>query len=241
MATGGAASATGGGAASGGVASGGLSNDAGSGGQTGAGGATGGSSTDGSGGDAVEATGGQPNLEQLAAGLDELFIHDACTGVQGQSDTCTHVQRIEETITMGGDANASYVVTLRVRGLFEPTNISGGMAPLAEHPYFVTGGTVNAADYSQWQIEVQQPPEVYTLNHYPQTSHTIYQQDFEAPIVIAGGSEVVVRVVDGNDRQIDNGTEGLPDRRQQIEGVTDGVLDGQVLRLDVVRVEEQVP
>jgi hypothetical protein len=58
-------------------------------------------------------------------------------------------------------------------------------------------------------------------------------------IAIAGGAEVVVRVVDGNDRQIDNGYMGPADRRQLIEGVTDEVLDGQVLRLDVIDVEAQ--
>ena len=53
---------------------------------------------------------------------------------------------------------------------------------------------------------------------------------------MAGGSRVVVRVVDGNDRQIDNGKSGLPDRRQIIKGVVDTPLDGQLVRLDVVDV-----
>jgi hypothetical protein len=44
-------------------------------------------------------------------------------------------------------------------------------------------------------------------------------------------------VIDGNDRQIDNAGEGLPDRRQMIDGVTTEVLDGQMLRLDVIRVQ----
>jgi len=52
---------------------------------------------------------------------------------------------------------------------------------------------------------------------------------------VAGGSTVVVRVVDGNDRQIDNGKPG-PDRRQIIEGVVDRPPDGQFLRLDVIDV-----
>jgi hypothetical protein len=43
-------------------------------------------------------------------------------------------------------------------------------------------------------------------------------------------------VVDGNDRQMDNAEPGLPDRMQLIDGVTDKPLDGQMLRLDVVKV-----
>jgi hypothetical protein len=197
----------------------------------------GGDPNDGTGGEA--GVGGSPSLEDFAAGLHEFFIHDPCTGVQAQEDTCTHVQLIEETISFGGDVGTTYLVTLRVRGLFEPTNIAGGDAPLPDHPYFVVGGTVQAGDYSQWQIDVQEPAEVYTLNHYPQTSHTIYQEDFEAQIVVQGGSDVVVLVRDANDRQIDNGTSGLADRQQIIEGVTDEFLDGQMLRLDVVSVEVQ--
>ncbi len=240
---------------SGGAASGG-SDTAGSGGA--AANATGGAP--GSGGAAVSPSGGAPSGGQdgsggadtssggetqvdptsFAAGLHELFIHDACTGVQpSQPDTCTHGQLIEESVTFGGEPGTTYDLTLRIRGLLEPTNIVGGTAPLPEHPYFVIGGTVGAADYAQWQIEVEEPAEIYYLNHYPQTSHTIYKEDFEVTIPVAAGSEVTVRTVDGNDRQIDNGAMGLPDRQQIIEGVTDGVLDGQVLRLDVLGVEIQ--
>ena len=223
-----------GGAASGGTSSGGA--NLGSGGE----GNSGGAPTEGSGGAELVGAGGEPALEELAASLHELFIHDTCTGVQqSQDDTCTHPQLIEEVLSFGGDANTTYLVTLRVRGLFEPTNLQGGDAPLTEHPYFVVGGTVQAGDYSQWQIEVKEPAEVYTLNHYPQTSHTIYQEDFEAPIVVSGGSEIVIRVTDANDRQIDNARAGLPDRQQVIEGVTETFLDGQMLRLDVVSVEMQ--
>jgi len=44
-------------------------------------------------------------------------------------------------------------------------------------------------------------------------------------------------VVDGNDRQMDNNEAGLADRMQLIKGVTDKVLDGQMLRIDVISVK----
>ena len=173
----------------------------------------------------------------IADELDELFVHDACTGPYApQPDTCLHEQRVEREITIGGQAASTYEVTLRVRGLFEPTTINGGSAPLQDHRYFKVGGTVAAADYSQWHIEVSSPAQTYWLNHYPSTAHLIYQEDFEATITVAGGAKVVVGATDGNDRQIDNAEEGLADRRRRIEGVTDEVLDGQMLRLDVIDV-----
>ena len=46
----------------------------------------------------------------------------------------------------------------------------------------------------------------------------------------------MVRVVDGNDRQIDNSEPGRPDRQQIIKGVVDKPLAGQMLRIDVVQV-----
>jgi hypothetical protein len=47
---------------------------------------------------------------------------------------------------------------------------------------------------------------------------------------------VVVRVIDGNDRQIDNAEAGRPDRRQIIKGLSETPLAGQMLRLEVTRV-----
>jgi hypothetical protein len=83
---------------------------------------------------------------------------------------------------------------------------------------------------------VADPAKRYTLNHYPATSHAIYREDFEISIEVRGGSAVKVRVSDGHARQINNGAPDLPDRQQIIDGVTDGVVDGQVLRLDVIDV-----
>ena len=127
-------------------------------------------------------------------------------------------------------------VTLRVRGLFEPTTMTGAEAPVAAHPYFVVGGEGKTLDWSRWEIDVSEPKRAYTLNHYPAVSHTIYREDFEATIPVAAGATVVVQVNDGNNRQIDNGFKGRPDRQQILEGVADTPRPGQMLRLDVVRV-----
>jgi hypothetical protein len=143
----------------------------------------------------------------------------------------------EKSFTFGGKAGATYDVTLRVRGLFEPTRMEGSTTPDAAKPWFVTGGTSRSPDYSQWSIEVGSPAQIYTLNNYPRTSHTIYKHDFQVTIPVTTGARVTVKVVDANDRQIDNGATGRPDRQQILEGVTDTVQAGQMLRLDVVGVK----
>jgi len=234
-----------GGAGAGGI--GGAVGQAGASGVTGGGGAGAGGGMAGIGGSTAGEGGADSGVPidsgdmdaplAFAAGLHELFIHDACTGEYApQPDTCLHEQEVEQAIIFGGETGTVYDVTLRVRGVFEPTTISGGESPLSEHPYFKVGGSVAAVDYSHWHIEVSDPPQTYWLNHYPSTSHTIFLEDFEAVLEIAAGAEVTVRVIDGNDRQIDNAEMGPPDRRKLIEGVTAEVLDGQMLRLDVVSV-----
>ena len=179
----------------------------------------------------------QGNLQQVASGFHQLFLHDACTGeYPPQPDTCLHKQLLEKPFTFGGKPGVVYDVRLRIRGIFEPTTITGGETPYPEHPYYQVGGTVRARDWSAWHIEVGEPKQVYWLNHYPKVSHTIYLEDFEVTIPVAGGAAVVVRVVDGNDRQIDNNEAGRSDRLQIIKGVQEKPLDGQMLRLDVIGV-----
>jgi len=177
------------------------------------------------------------DLAQVAAGFDEFFMHDECTGqYPPQPDTCAHLRKHEKSFVFGGVAGSVYDVTLHVRGIFEPTIIKGGEAPYPAHPYFKIGGTVDALDWSHWHIEVSDPQQTYWLNHYPAFSHTIYKEDYKATVVVAAGATVVIRVIDGNDRQIDNGKPG-PDRQQIIEGVVEKPLAGQMLRLDVLDVK----
>lgn len=173
----------------------------------------------------------------VAKGLHQLFLHDACTGeYPPQPDTCIHKQLIEKVVTLGGKPGVVYDVRLRVRGLFEPTTIKGGEAPDAAHPYYQVAGIIGQRDWSAWHIEVSEPKQTYWLNHYPRVGHAIYKEDFEATIPMVAGATVTVRVVDGNDRQMDNAEPDRADRMQIIAGVTDKPLDGQMLRLDVVRV-----
>jgi hypothetical protein len=180
---------------------------------------------------------GQADLKQAAAGFHQLFLHDACTGDYApQPDTCLHKQLVEKPFKFGGKPGVVYNVRLRIRGIFEPTTIQGGETPSPEHPYYQVGGTIRAREWSAWHIEVAEPKQTYWLNHYPKVGHIIYKEDFEITIPVAGGADVVVRVVDGNDRQIDNSEAGPPDRMQIIPGVVDKPLGGQMLRLDVVSV-----
>jgi hypothetical protein len=182
-------------------------------------------------------TGAGADPKTVVAGLHGLSLHDRCTGDYApQPDTCLHQQLLERAVTVGGKAGVVHDVTLRIQAIVEPTIIEGGEVPHADHPYYKVGGTIRAKDWSAWHVEVSEPKQTYWLNHYPKVSHTIYKEDFEATIPMAAGASVIVRVVDGNDRQIDNAEPGRPDRQQIIKGVSDTPLAGQMLRLEVLRV-----
>jgi hypothetical protein len=185
----------------------------------------------------AEQTRSAVDLTQAASGFSAFFLHDDCTGeYPPQPDTCLHNQLHEKSFTFGGSRDVIYDVRLRIRGIFEPTTIVDGQTPYPEHPFFKVGGTVETRDYSAWHIQVSSPRQIYWLNHYPTVSHTIYAEDFEATIPVAGGADVTVRVIDGNDRQIDNNKPGRPDRLRIIEDISTTPLSGQMLRLDVIQV-----
>jgi len=182
------------------------------------------------------------DLRQAASGFQALVLHDDCTGdYPPQPDTCLHKQLTEKSFTFGGSRDVMYDVRLRIRGIFEPTTIADGETPYPDHPYFEIGGTVQARDWSAWHIDVSSPKQTYWLNHYPTVSHTIYAEDFEATIRVAGEAVVVVRVIDGNDRQIDNNKPGRPDRLRIINDISRTPLAGQMLRLDVIEVAAASP
>ncbi|HJT71436.1 MAG TPA: hypothetical protein VJ731_14650 [Terriglobales bacterium] len=176
---------------------------------------------------------------KAAVGFDKFFLHDDCTGQYApQPDTCLHDQHHQQSFTFGGKTGTVYDVTLRVRGIFEPTTISGGDTPDSKHPYFKIDGQVSTPDWSRWEIAVSNPKHSYWLNHYPSVGHIIYKEDFEETIPVAASASVVIQVIDGNDRQIDN-AKNAPDRQQIIPGVVDHPLAGQMLRIDLVRVRKK--
>jgi hypothetical protein len=127
----------------------------------------------------------------------------------------------------------------RVRGAWVALSLVGlgcGPATAAEDPTQAAAGFKKL--FMHDECTGQYPPQPDTCAHERrhEKSFVFYKEDFEATVVVAAGATVVVRVVDGNDRQIDNGKPG-PDRQQTIAGVVDDPRPGQMLSLDVLRVK----
>lgn len=216
---------------------------------TGAGGAsastgTGPTETSGGGSGGQGNTGGVDPLT-FASELDGLFIDVPCqepTPVPLPDEaTCDHqngTQRFEESVVFGGEPATTYLLTLRVRGIWEPTFINGGEAPDAELPFKIGGEVAegNAIDYQQFFISVSDPAETYWLNDYQYTAHDIHKADYEITIPVVGGASVNVVVNDGNERQIANYPQEI---FQDLPPYDQEPTTGQLLQLEVVSVSAQ--
>jgi len=179
-----------------------------------------------------------------------LRLEDSC-GMTQSSSTCLHQGKTSDdalpysdmkTVTMGGTPGTTYQVKIRIRGIVEPTTITGGTVGTPRQ--FVTGGTAkpdmgNSGDgaYNQWRLQTTVPSNSYYLNAYPNTGHNIYAIDYTQTIMIGGGSTVKLDVHDANAHLITNtsGSTGGPVAVPM--GVTGlaGNNVGQFVQIDVVQ------
>lgn len=245
-ATGGAnnTSDTGGAASSGGAPSGGAP----SGGAPSGGASSGGSAASGG----TDASGGSDHGE-IAQELDGLRIDDPCAGnpTVEVGGTCDHAVQTagrfeaEEIVSISGTEGTIYDVTLRIRGVVEPTNIVGGSRPdTSTFTYmgldwrtapFTIGGAVpeEDADYAQWSIRVASPEQEYFLNDYQRVGHYIFALDYEVVIPMAANTTVSLKAFDDNERQI------LNYENYAIDDIGGSINFGQFVQLAVVSVVPQ--
>jgi hypothetical protein len=185
-------------------------------------------------------------LKSFASGLNELLIDRPCgAGTNlplGNGAVCPVVGNLhaETKVTFGGDPGTNYAVTLRIRGIWEPTEIVGGQKPLADAPFMVGGqvkpgsGDSAAINYQQFYLQVASPLETYWFNNHGYLAHDIHKEDYEVTVVVEGGTEVKIIAHDGNDRQIANfPQESFSDLPPYDQTPT----LGQFMRLDVLNVE----
>jgi hypothetical protein len=245
--------ATAGTSSSAGSSLGGASSTAGS---AAGGSSTGGSSTGGSsaGGNATagSASGGggsgSTDYSDVAKAIEGLRIDDPCTGAVTPTPgaTCNHVMNpfhVMKDVTIAGTPGTTYDVTLRIRGVVEPTKITGGTRPdmstiqlngktYRKVPYTV-GGTPGDVTYQPWLFSVASPPQNYFFNDYGLTEHSTFLLDYQVTIPMSGGTKVTLDVNDGNDHEISNYASLKND------GIPGSMNYGQYLQFSVVSVKPQ--
>lgn len=180
-----------------------------------------------------------------AATLAGLRIEVPCSGAKFGGDTECHWDpalrqtadsawklKRELVRQFGGKSGVLYDVTLRVRGVVEPKNFTGGEVQFG---HFQTGGTPVRNAYNFYNIAVSDPAVTYTVNrHADKVGHYTFPIDYRVTIAVRGGATVTLGAYDSNDVAIANHKhfviDGVPPAPQ--------FFDGQFFQIDVVKVKK---
>ena len=133
--------------------------------------------------------------------------------------------------TFGGKPGVVYQVTLRVRGVVEPKNFTGGDV---KFDHFQSGGAPVKNDYNFYNIVVSDPAATYTVNrNVDKVGHYTFPIDYRVTIPIRGGATVTVGAYDSNDVAIANHAHHV------VAGVppAPAPFDGQFFQVDVESVQ----
>ncbi|MBC8074030.1 MAG: hypothetical protein IAG13_37265 [Deltaproteobacteria bacterium] len=171
-------------------------------------------------------------------------LRDTCAWdpalLEGAIDDPMYTLHREDAIVFGGDPSVVYDVEIRIRGLSEPKDFSGGEVQ-ADH--FQIGGTPGTNDYNIYSITVGEPAQVYTVNRNAMgTGHYTFVMDYTVTIPIHGGTMVTMTMIDPNDQAIANpgGSSGSVDPFvvPEIPPFPDAFF-GQFIQMDVLSVAPQ--
>jgi hypothetical protein len=185
----------------------------------------------------VPATGASP-----AASLAGLRLEAPCKGDKFGENTECHWDpalkvsdpkwKLKQEIvrTFSGAPGVLHDVTIRVRGVVEPKNFTGGSV---EHEHFQIGGTPDVDNYNFYSLKVSDPAQDYTVNrHEKKVGHFLFAIDYTVTIPIRGGATVTMGEYDDNEVSIANHQHiVVPD-----VAPAPAPFDGQFFQIDVVGV-----
>jgi hypothetical protein len=195
---------------------------------------------------APPATPGSAGGDDVTSGLAGLRLELPCKGPKiadnqechwdpaylQTADTSFTLKK-EITKTLGGKSDVVYDVTVRIRGVVEPKNFTGGTV---DKDHFQIGGSPVVDHYNLYQLKVSDPAQTYTVNrHQDKVSHFVFPIDMTEVIPIRGGATVTMGEYDTNDIAIANF------KSMVVDGVPPAptAYDGQWFQVDVVSAKAQ--
>jgi len=177
-----------------------------------------------------------------AASLAGLRIEVPCKGDKFGENTECHWDpalmvtdpkwklKTEIVKTFSGAPGVVHDVTIRVRGVVEPKNFTGGTV---EHEHFQVGGTPDVDHYNFYSLKVSDPPESYTVNRSDKkVGHFLFPIDYTVTVPIRGGATVTLGAYDDNDISIANHQKIVVPEIPPAPAP----FDGQFFQLDVLAV-----
>ena len=166
--------------------------------------------------------------------IDGFRIESPC-GPQIFFPGACEADPVTASLTLTGPSDVIYDVTMRIQGVVEPKNISGGSADGLFH----TGGTASGSGWQLIRLDVSSPQEHYFLNSSPEGDFYCLELDTTQTLSIAGNATLEL-VMDPQDAgQLEN----LDGNRNPI--VPQGVppdpdpFDGQFVHFTVLGVTAQ--
>lgn len=178
------------------------------------------------------------------ASLTSLRIEVPCANPKFNQDTECHWDQTllqkddpqwklkrEIVRTFSGKQGTLYEVTLRVRGVMEPKNYSGGEV---QQEHFQIGGTPLVDHYNFYTLHVSDPEATYAFNrNQEKVGHYTFAVDYVVTIPVRGGATVTMGAYDLNDVAIAN------HQHHVISGVppAPAPFDGQFFQLDVITIK----
>jgi hypothetical protein len=180
----------------------------------------GGSSPGGTGG------GGALTPESVVPGLDGYIQTNPCgandfTQYDCVNSGCTgNAKTVQRDFTVTGSASTVYELTIRVRGVIEAKNYTGGTrragtgamdAAVQGGDFLYTGGSAPNSTYNEYSLRVQTgavsgQPSYYGLNARNGTNeaHESWALNYTMTLRVQGGGSIRYRLYDSNCRQITN-------------------------------------
>lgn len=95
---------------------------------------------------------------------------------------------VDRRVTFGGQANVTYDVTIRFRGLVEPKLYSGGTA---DGSFYIGGGpAANSENYHSYGFTVSEPLKSYYLNYSENKADYVFAFEYDKTLPIKGQTEI---------------------------------------------------
>lgn len=137
----------------------------------------------------------------LAATLMPLHWEIPCAAQDCSSRACETGQMAKsDAQTLVGEAGVIYDVTLRIRGVVEEKEYSGG----TKDGFWCDGGAPTNDSFNQMSLEVSDPPQKYWINSGAADVSNCVALDYSRTIPVKAGALVSLGVADTNACQIFN-------------------------------------
>jgi hypothetical protein len=167
------------------------------------------------------------------AELDVLRLESPCTGttLACNTTTCTSEPGNPEITVFQGTPGVTYTATLRVRGVVEEKSYSGG----TQTGHWYEGGSPGVGLWNVYALQID--GDVYYLNAGTGGQLRCFDLDYEATVLVEGGTTLVLSRDDPDDCQVRNRDFlGQPIVIPDIPPAPDA-FDGQFIQIDLVHAE----